>query len=106
MGERHIAEIESLGEDQKPRAIEATVELNYPEPTALSHILKDVARWSGQAFVMEPSLNAKVQIFAARRMTPAQAYELFLASLTVVNLRAVQSGSVVKIVASGLQVGA
>lgn len=74
------------------------VELNYPEPTALSLVVRDVAKWSRLSFVMEPSVNAKIQIFSPRRMPTAEAYELFLASLAVVNLRAVQMGNVVKIV--------
>ena len=87
MSDRNIAKLE-----------ETLVEVNYPEPTLLTAIVKDVSRWSGHCFVMEPSLNTKLQIFAPRKMTQSDAYELFLASLSVVNLRAVQVGKVVKIV--------
>lgn len=84
----------------------APVDVNYPEPTPLTVIIRDVARWSGLSFVMEPSVNAKLQIFAPRRLPTAEAYELVLASLSVVGLRAVQAGKIVKIVPVTLVVAA
>jgi hypothetical protein len=74
------------------------VSLNYPEPTPLATIVRDIARWAELSFVMEPSTNVKIQIFAAPRLDVDAAWELFLASLSVVGLRAVQVGRVVKIV--------
>ena len=100
MSERSIAKLERV------RETEALVDVNYPEPTMLSAIVRDVSQWSGQCFVMEPSLNVKLQIFAPRRLVAADAYELFLASLSVVNLRAVQVGKVVKIVPASVVVAA
>jgi hypothetical protein len=47
---------------------------------------------------MEPATNVKIQIFAAEKLDVEAAWELFLASLSVVGLRAVQVGRVVKIV--------
>jgi general secretion pathway protein D len=87
-------------------SVPAPVDINYPDPTHLSHILKDVAKWSGLSFVMEPAANVRLQIFAASKLPPHQAYELFLASLSVVGLRAVQIGKVVKIVPITLVVSA
>lgn len=84
--------------NQPPKLVSALVELNYPDPTPLSMIVRDVARWSGRNFVMEPSLACKLQIFAPRRLTQGEAYDLFLSSLSVVGLRAVQIGNMVKIV--------
>lgn len=101
MSERRIENLEPVEKDSP-----LTVDVNYPEPTALSLIVKDVARWSGQCFVMEPSLNAKLQIFAPRKLGRDDAYELFLASLSVVNLRAVQVGKIVKIVQVSVVVAA
>ena len=60
--------------------------------------VKDVARWSGRSFVMDPAANTRIQIFSPRSQTRDEAYMLFLTSLSVVNLRAVQVGQVVKIV--------
>lgn len=82
------------------------IDVNYPDPTHLSQILRDVAKWSGFAFVMEPATNVRLQIFAPLKLPPHQAYELFLASLSVVGLRAVQIGKVVKIVPVTLVVSA
>lgn len=78
----------------------ALIEINYPEPTSLSIIIRDVSRWSGHSFVMEPNTNTRIQIFAPHKMSYNDAWTLFLASLSVVNLRAVQMGKIVKIVAS------
>lgn len=91
-----------LGEDDAPKM----VDLHYPEPTLLSIIVKDVAKWADLAFIMEPTVNSKIQIFAPRRLTQEEAYELFLASLSVVGLRAVRKGSIVKIVQTQAQVTA
>jgi hypothetical protein len=90
------ASLQRLARVEQP----ANIDLNYPDPTALAAIIRDVSRWSGQAFVMEPNLNVKVQIFAPGKLTYNDAWDLFLASLSVVNLRAVQIGKVVKIVTS------
>jgi hypothetical protein len=83
-----------------------TVDLHYPEPTLLSIIVKDVAQWTELAFIMEPTVNSKIQIFAPRRLSQEEAYDLFLASLSVVGLRAVRKGSIVKIVQTQAQVTA
>ena len=124
MGERDTGNLEKLPSegDGKPlkvvptppspvkraekEAVAILVELNYPDPTLLSQVIRDVAKWSKMAFVMEPSINTKIQIFAPRKMSPAEGYELFLASLSVVGLRAVQTGPVVKIVPVTVSVSA
>ena len=119
MGERQIENLDGMAVEPDKDAVNATatipiplprpevlVDVNYPEPTQLSVVIRDVAKWSGQCFVMEPSVNGKIQIFAPHRQTLGQAYELFLASLSVVGLRAVQVGHVVKIVPVTLVVSA
>lgn len=82
----------------QPIVEQAWIELNYPDPTPLAVVLRDVAKWSGFAFVMESHTNVRVQIFSANKLSVPQAYELFLAALAVAGLRAVQSGRIVKIV--------
>ncbi len=119
MGERKIDDLDGVGDALKgvaekkaarakpeapapapaKREEPALVDVNYPEPTSIARVVRDVARWSGQAFVMEPRIDAKIQIFAPQRLRPGQAYDLFLASLSVLGLRAVQVNGVVKIVA-------
>lgn len=117
MSERRIEDLDGVSEGKAkdlpppPKVVEAespaaVVDINYPEPTALSMIVRDVSKWSGQCFVMEPSVNAKLQIFAPRKLSRGDAYELFLASLSVVNLRAVQVGKIVKIVQVSVVVAA
>ena len=89
---------------QKPEIVtDQLIELHYPKPTALSTIIEDVAVWSEYNFVMEPGLNKALQIFAPRKLKRADAFNLFVASLETVGLRAiVVDGKVVKIVAYGL----
>lgn len=81
-------------------------DINYPDPTPLAQILRDVSKWSGVCFVLEPTGLIKLQIFAPHRLPVDAAYELFLASLSVVGLRAVQTGKIVKIVPVTLVVAA
>ena len=78
------------------------VDVHYPDPTPLTVVVRDVARWSGLCFVMTSQINLNVQIFAPHRQSPHHAYELFLAALAVAGLRTVQVGSVVKIVPPSL----
>lgn len=74
-------------------------EIHYPSPVFLSVIVEDVSEWSGYNFVMDPSLNRKMQIFAPRKMTKKEGFQLFVASLEAIGLRALQmDGSIVKIV--------
>jgi len=80
------------------KAAQTMVDINYPDPTLLSLIIRDVAKWSSHCFVMDPSVNVKLQIFSPHKQATKDAYLLFLASLSVVNLRAVQIGGIVKIV--------
>ncbi len=79
------------------------VTLHYPKPTPLSQVIAEVASWSEFNFVMEPSLNRKIQIFAPRKLSRGEAFSLFVASLETIDLRAIHlDGSVVKVVPAGL----
>jgi len=79
------------------------ISLNYPKPVALSEVIAHVAEWSGFNFVMEPGLNKAIQIFAPHPLKKADAFNLFVASLETVGLRAVMlEGNVAKIVSHGL----
>lgn len=83
-------------------ALTPLVDVNYPEPTPLAVVVRDVAKWSGLCFVMESSCNVRVQIFAPKKQPLHHGYELFLAALAVAGLRTVQVGNVVKIVPPSL----
>lgn len=75
------------------------VDVHYPKPISVTHILADVALWSGYNFVMDPSLSKDMQIFAPRKLSKTDAFQLFVASLETVGLRALQmDGFIVKIV--------
>lgn len=109
MGERRIDDIDKvavlkedeadIAEANKEAAKSPLIVINYPRPTPLSTVLKDVAAWTGICFVMEPAADTRIQIFAPKALPPEEAYEAFVASLRVVGLRAVQQSgeSVVKI---------
>lgn len=96
----------SHGPQQNGKQPATQVSVDYPTPTPLSTIIKDVAQWSGKVFVMEPTSNVKLQIFASTPLSKQQAWLTFLASLSVINLRAVETDQVVKIVPIIKQVGA
>ncbi len=109
MAERQIENLDtnpSMDPPPQHKSEVVKISLNFPDPTPLSMILRDVAKWSGLSFVMEPSVNVKLQIFAPHPLIQDDAYRLFLTSLSVVGLRAVQVGQVVKIVPVTLVVAA
>lgn len=83
---------------------EPAISLHFPKPTSLSSIIEEVAVWSDYNFVMEPSLNRAIQIFAPRKLVKSDAFNLFVASLETAGLRAIiVDAKVVKIV--GLSMG-
>ena len=109
---REIDDVPAAEEETKAlqpkRAVKAVrlVEVNYPEPTPLSQIVRDVSQWSGECFAMDPQVNAKLQIFAPHKMDEKAALDLFFASLSIVGLRAVKVGPVTKIVPVGNKISA
>ena len=110
MGERKIENLapepgsavarepESVAAKAARTANKPMVDVHYPQPTALSEILHDISRWSGENFAMDPAVNAKLQIFAPHPLQKQDALDLFWASLSIINLRAVRVGPVTKIV--------
>jgi hypothetical protein len=111
MGSRKIDDIRPPAVDNKVGRIQEgphapadlMIDLHYPKPTGVSTIIEDVAVWSEYNFVMEPGLNKSLQIFAPRKLKKTDAFNLFVASLETVGLRAVVvDAKVVKIVPYGL----
>ena len=109
---RDIWELESIGFSKNadvsasPEKIEneILVDIDFPKPAYLSKILTEVSKWSGYNFVMDPKLNREIQIFAPRKLPEADAFQVFIASLETIGLRALQmDGKIVKIVP--LQIG-
>ena len=105
---RDIWSLESAGNDSSDSehtngdndlAALSTVDIDYPRPVYLSKILMDVSKWSGYNFVMDPSLNREMQIFAPRKLTEEEAFQLFIASLETIGLRVLQmDNKIVKVV--------
>ena len=97
-GESKAEPVVAVEAKAPPEARPVRVMLHYPEPTMVAQILRDVAKWSGQCFVMEPGLNRPLQIFAPQPLPPERAYLMLINSLSVVQLRAVELETIVKIV--------
>src|SRR5579863_9236696 len=74
-----------------------TITPNYKDAD-LSQIIQAVAEVTGKNFIIDPRVNAKVNMLSATPMTPAQFYEAFLAVLQVYGYVAVPAGKVIKII--------
>lgn len=109
MGQRDVKQIdeslkskvEPTAETEAPASIElkANISMNYPQPVALDVVLGEVAKWSVYSIVMEPKLNRPIQIFASHLMNADDAFNLLVASLETIGLRAIRlKGDVIKIV--------
>lgn len=80
-----------------------TIKVHYPRPVYISQILPDISSWSGFNFVMDPTLNRKIQIFAPRKICVNDAFQIFVASLETTGLRALRIDSqLIKIVRGSL----
>lgn len=78
---------------------EPFVSMNYPQTVSLQKLLNDASKWSGKKFIMDPTLNRDVQIFARGKLSEHDAFNLLLASIETVGLRAIPfTGGIVKIV--------
>jgi len=61
-------------------------------------VIKRVADETKKNFVIDPRVQGKITIISPQSMTPAQVYELFLSMLRVHGFKAVEAGSVIKII--------
>lgn len=76
------------------------VSLHYPRPTMLTNVLDDIAHWSEFRFVLDPTLDRPLQIFAAHKMPKDEAFHVFSQSLESIGLRVLHlEGGLIKIVA-------
>ena len=92
---------QSAAEDQSktPQAVKKEINVHYPKAIYISKILMEVSLWSEFNFVMDPGLNRELQIFAPRKMSKDEAFQVFIASLETIGLRALHmEGGIVKIV--------
>ena len=73
--------------------------MNYPDPVPLQKLLADAANWSGKKFIIDPSLDRSIQIFAKDKLSTKDAFNLLLASLETVGLRSIPfDGDIIRIV--------
>jgi general secretion pathway protein D len=75
----------------------ATITPNYKDAD-LSQIIQAVGEVTGKNFIIDPRVNAKVNMVSSTPMSPAAFYEAFLAVLQVYGYVAVPAGKIIKIV--------
>ena len=81
------------------QVVKKEISVHYPRAVYISKILIEVSLWSEFNFVMDPGLNRELQIFAPRKMSKEEAFQVFIASLETIGLRALHmEGGIVKIV--------
>lgn len=92
-------EDKNLQGDSEDQSEPYEIMVHYPRAVLLTQILDDVSQWSELNFVMDPSLDRSVQIFAPRALTKAEALQVFIASVETTGLRVLHlQGALVKIV--------
>lgn len=114
MSQRSTAPIEAYHTEKEEAKQEPTVDsaptedsqsaaqiyMHYPRPIPLSALLTDATRWSDYHIIMEPKLDRPLQIFATKPLTQSEAFDLLIASLQTVGLRAIEiKGKLLRIVA-------
>lgn len=58
------------------------VSIDYPEPTEISKIIRDVSKWSGRRNVIDDLTTGTVQIFSPKPISPDFAYRVYLIALS------------------------
>src|ERR1700688_127823 len=81
----------------RPQQDGPTITPNYKDAD-LSQIIQAVAEVTGNNFIIDPRVNAKVTMLSATPMSPAAFYEAFLSVLQVYGYVAVPAGKVIKII--------
>jgi len=73
------------------------VNVNFPKPTNIRDIIEGVARWTGKNVIMGKEVRGQITIISPRKVTKEEAYQAFLSALSSLNLTAVETGKVIKI---------
>jgi len=81
------------------RAAEEPFQLNLQDAD-LRSLIQTVSRKTGRNFIVDPRVNAKVDVVTSSPITDRELYDIFLAVLSVHGYAAVPSGDVTKIVPS------
>ena len=61
-------------------------------------LVKFISEITGKNFVLDESVRGRVSVISPTKVTPQQAYSIFLSVLQLKGLSTVQAGSVIKIV--------
>ncbi|MBA2253433.1 MAG: hypothetical protein H0W13_12150 [Nitrospirales bacterium] len=64
----------------------------------LAVFVRFISELSGKNFILDERLTGKITVFSTNKVTPAQAYDLFLSALEVRRLVAIPKGDVIQIV--------
>ncbi len=75
---------------------EPLVTMNF-DNVEISTVAKFISEITGKNFVLDESVRGKVTVIAPARVTPAQAYCIFMSALQLKGLAAVNAGPVIKI---------
>src|SRR5579871_6909356 len=80
-----------------PPREEPTITLNYKDAD-ITQIIQAVGEVTGKNFIIDPRVNAKVNMVSSTPMSPQAFYETFLSVLQVYGYVAVPAGRVIKII--------
>ncbi|RZA19674.1 MAG: hypothetical protein EOP10_19255, partial [Proteobacteria bacterium] len=76
------------------------VSIDFPEPTEIKDIIRAVALWTGKNVIIGKNVSGKIQMISPRKVTKEEAYQAFLSALNVAGYTTVETGKVIKIVAT------
>jgi len=80
-------------------ARQGLVTMNF-ENADISAVAKFISGITGKNFVLDDSVRGKISVFAPAKVTPAQAYCIFLSALQLKGFAAVSAGPAIKIMPS------
>jgi len=82
---------------QAPIQRTGLVTLDFNE-VDLSVFVRFISELSGKNFVLDERVTGKITVYSSTKVTPAQAYDIFLSALEVRRLTAVSKGNLIQIV--------
>lgn len=80
-------------------AQEGTIELSFQNADILQ-IIKLMSEFTGRNFLVDDKVRGKVTVIAPRKVTPEEAYQIFLSILEIQGFTVVKQGPITKIIPS------
>ncbi len=77
---------------------DSSLSMDFPQETPLSTLVAVLARDFDKNFIIDPSLSAKVQIYAPHNLSKEDAYQIFLSALNYAGYTTIETGRVIKVV--------